>query len=171
MLIEFIAAFAAAAVGAGIAMLVRMVTKGALPRVMVPIFAAVGMFGFTIWGEYSWFSRTADALPEGVVVVQTYAEPSSFRPWTHLTPFVSRFMAVDQTAIRANADVPGQRLVELLLFTHRAPATKLPMLIDCAAGRRADIADGMVFDAAGNVTNADWTDVPAGDPLLQATCS
>ena len=147
MLIEFMAAFAAAFVGAGIAMLLRLMTKGRMPRVMIPIFAGLGMLGFTIWGEYAWFDRTAGALPDDVVVVQTHAEPSTYRPWTHLRPFVNRFMAVDTTTVRTNVNVPEQRLAEVLLFAHRAPAEtgfenpvgRVDLHDLCADGREQDL--------------------------------
>ena len=171
MLIEYIAAFAAAFVGAGVAMLARHITRGAVPRSAIPVLAGMGMLGFTIWGEYAWYGRTANSLPADVVVVQTHAEPSSFRPWTYVKPFVSRFMAVDRAAVRTNADVPDQKLAEVLLFTHRGPAAKVPVLVDCLGQRRADISDGMTFDAVGAVTDATWHDMAGEDPLLAAVCS
>lgn len=171
MLIELITAFAAAIAGAGTAMLVRHMSGKRLPRIMIPLCAGLAMISVTIWNEYSWYTRTADTLPEDVVVVSTFAEPYSFRPWTYAMPYVSRFMAVDTAAIRLNQNVPDQRMAEVFLFKHRAPIAKLPMLIDCAAGARADIADGMEFNEEGAVINADWQDLAEGDPLLAAVCS
>ncbi len=157
--------------GAGVGLLLRHLSRGALPRATAPVFAGAAMIGLTIWSEYSWFGRTAGALPADVVVVRTQAEPSTYRPWTWAHPFVSRFMAVDKATIRTNDKAPGQRMAELLVFAHREPAAKLPMLIDCQAGRRADIADGATFDADGRVVGADWRDLAPADPLLEAICS
>lgn len=171
MLMEFISVFAAGFVGAGVALLLRLATKGALPRAAVPVFAGLAMIGLTIWSEYSWFGRTSGALPEQIVVVRAEPEPSSWRPWTWAHPYVSRFMAVDRSSIRTNDKVPEQRMAEILVFARREAPAKLPMLIDCQAGRRADIVDGASFDAEGRVTNADWRDLVAGDPLLDAICS
>ncbi|MEM0923615.1 MAG: hypothetical protein AAGF44_04255 [Pseudomonadota bacterium] len=171
MLIEFIAATAAAFVGAGSAMLLRHLSGGRLPRILIPVAAAIGMFGFTIWGEYSWYDRTAQSLPEGIVVVRAQPEPSSFRPWTYLKPYTSRFMAVDTQAIRTNQAVPDQRLAEVIVFARLEPVRTIPLLVDCQAKRRADIVDGMNFGESGTITNADWQDMEAEDPLLRAICS
>ena len=171
MLIEFMTAIAAGFVGAGGAMLLRSLSGERLPRAMIPVFAGIGMIGVTVWNEYTWYDRIAATLPEQVVVVQTHAEPSTFRPWTYALPYVSRFMAVNRAAVHTNDQVPGQRLTEVLLYTHRQPARNVPLLIDCEGARRADIADGMEFDDAGRVTNADWQDMETQDPLLSAVCS
>ncbi len=171
MLIDFIATIAAGFVGAGVALLLRHLSRGALPRAFIPIVAGLSMLGLTIWSEYSWFGRTAGTLPPEVVVVSSHSEPSWYRPWTYAEPFVSRFMAIDRAAIRTNESVPGQRMAEVLIFRHREPPSKFPLLVDCTGMRRADIVDGMTFDDAGAVIDADWREMPADDPLLGAICS
>lgn len=171
MLIELIAAVAAAFVGAGVAMLLRHLTRGAVPRVLIPVFAGLGMILVTVWSEYSWFKRTSGALPADIVVIATRAEPSWFRPWTYVLPFTSRFMALDRATILTNENLPDQRMAEVLVFAHREPGAKVPVLVDCKAGLRADIADGVRFDQAGAVTDADWQEMPADDPLREAICS
>jgi hypothetical protein len=45
------------------------------------------------------------------------------------------------------------------------------VLVDCTRGRRADIADGVDFDARGVPRPARWTRLASGDPLLRALCA
>ena len=58
MLLELIAAFAAAFVGAGIAMILRHLSGGAIPRAAIPVFAGFAMILLTIWSEYSCIDIT-----------------------------------------------------------------------------------------------------------------
>lgn len=170
MLIELIATFALGVGAAGTAMLLRRIVGDAIPRYAVPFAAGLAMIGFTLWSEYSWYSRTVSALPPKVVVTQSHAESSSYRPWTYLKPFVSRFAAVDQASIRRNDRLPGHVLINILLFTRHGPTASLPLLIDCVGNRRADIVDGVTFDADGAATGADWYPIPPEDPLIGAAC-
>ena len=171
MLVEWFAAITAAFAGAGIGLICRHLSRGRLPGSIIPIFAAIGMFGFAVWSEYSWFERTRASLPNSVAVTSQIAEPSTYRPWTYLAPFTSRFIAVDQAAIRTNPNVPDQRMTEIMLFARLEPPNVLPVLLDCRSGRRADIVDGLTFDDNGAVINADWLELATDDPLLDAVCS
>lgn len=170
MLLELIAAVAAGFAGAGIALVLRHLSAGRLPRFFIPAMAGVAMLGFMIWTEYTWFSRTAETLPEAVVVTSSHSEQAAWRPWTYLHPLVTRFAAVDRSSIRRNDKVPGQLMVDVLLFARRAPVAKLPVLLDCTGQRRADIADGMQFDDDGAVVNADWVPFSSDDPMAKAVC-
>lgn len=170
MLLELIAAVAAGFAGAGIGLVLRHLSAGKLPRFFIPAMAGVAMLGFMIWTEYTWFSRTAETLPQEVVVLSSHSEQAAWRPWTYLHPLVTRFAAVDPLSIRRNDKVPGQLMLDVLLFARHAPAAKLPVLIDCVGRRRADIVDGMQFDDDGAVVGADWMPVSSNDPLTAAVC-
>ena len=170
MLLELIAAVAAGFAGAGIALILRHLSAGKLPRFFIPATAGVAMLGFMIWNEYTWFSRTAETLPEGVVVTSSYSEQAAWRPWTYLHPLVTRFAAVDRLSVRRNDKVPGQLMLDVLLFTRWAQVAKLPILLDCTGRRRADIADGMQFDGDGAVLDAAWVPIPPDDPLAKTVC-
>lgn len=143
---------------------------GRLPSWLVPVAAGVAMLLATISSEYSWFSRTKNTMPEGMVVAQTVEDTAFYRPWTYARPFVSRFVAVDQATARMHPEHPGQRIVDLVFYGRWARTAKIPMLFDCAEGRRADIVDGVEFGAGGGVKNADWRDLTPEDPVLMAAC-
>lgn len=156
---------------AGVVMLLRRLTPRLVPRFAVPAAAGLAMIGFTIWSEYAWFSRQTAALPPGVEVATTRAQPSPMRPWTYVLPFVSRFIAVDlNSALRHNA-APEQVLVTLYTFERYAPTGSAPILVDCAGNRRADIADGARFRDDGVVEGALWRDVAPADPLVSVVCA
>lgn len=69
MLYEFIATIAAGFGLAGIALIITHLSKLAgkrAPKWLIPLFAAIGIFGFQIQQEYSWFDQQVTQLPEGV---------------------------------------------------------------------------------------------------------
>lgn len=171
MALELIATVVFGVGAAGIVLLLRRLAPSLTPRFAVPAAAGAAMIGFTIWSEYAWFSRQQAALPQDVAVALTVAEPSPFRPWTYLTPYVNRFMAVDLGRARRHAAAPEQVLVDVYLFQRFAPTAKAPVLVDCAGARRADIADGVGFGPDGAITGAAWRAVGAEDPLVDAVCA
>ncbi|TQV74406.1 hypothetical protein [Denitrobaculum tricleocarpae] len=171
MLMELIATFALGFCAAGVVMLLRRFTSGRLPRWSTPLAAGLAMISFTLWSEYTWFSRTEAGLPESFEVVTQHEHTSIFRPWTKLTPFVDRFSAIDKNALRRNEQVPGQVMAEVLMVARHTGNARLPVLIDCPGTRRADLSDGMEFDEAGALVDADWFQLTSDDPLLKTVCA
>ncbi|MEP1929702.1 MAG: hypothetical protein ABJJ37_00285, partial [Roseibium sp.] len=105
-----------------------------------------------------------------MAVAEAIEEKVFYRPWTYAKPYVSRFVAVDQVTMRTHPDQPDQRIVDLVFYGRWARTAKVPVLFDCAGSRRADIIDGAEFGANGEVTNAVWLAVPAGDPIMKVAC-
>jgi hypothetical protein len=170
MFLELIATVFAGIAVAGITLMLNKLTGARLPRWVTPVAAGLAMIGFTVSMEYSWFSRTATNLPEGVVVAQTVEKRSFYQPWTYVAPYVQRFVAVDQASLRSNPDVPGQRMADLYFFGRWAPVQKVPVLVDCAGRRWANLVDGMEFAADGQVVNADWVNAAEDHPVLASVC-
>lgn len=170
MFLELIGTIFAGFAFAGIVMVLNKVTGGRLPRWMTPVAAGLGMIGMTITSEYSWYDRTRDTLPEGMTVIQEVESRALYRPWTYAVPFVDRFAAIDAGSVRTNEQVPEQRLVELYFFGRWAPVSKLPVVVNCKEFSRANLADGAEFADDGRLLNADWIDVTASDPIVEATC-
>ncbi|WP_109312124.1 hypothetical protein [Ruegeria sp. AU67] len=170
MFLELIGTIFAGFAFAGIVMVLNKVTGGRLPRWMTPVAAGLGMIGMTITSEYSWYDRTRDTLPEGMTVIQEVESRAFYRPWTYAVPFVDRFAAIDAGSVRTNEQVPEQRLVELYFFGRWAPVSKLPVVVNCKEFSRANLADGAEFADDGRLVNADWIDVTASDPIVEATC-
>ncbi|WP_171174411.1 hypothetical protein [Ruegeria sp. HKCCD8929] len=170
MFLELIGTIFAGFAVAGVVMLVNKFTGGRLPRWLAPVAAGLAMIAVTIGSEYSWYERTRSALPEGLEVVQEVESRALYRPWTYAAPFVDRFAAVDTASVQTNENVPDQRLADLYFFGRWAPLAKLPVAVDCAAGRRANLADGAEFGADGAVENADWVAAGPDDPVVRAVC-
>ena len=142
-----------------------------LPSWLGPVSAGIAMLLATISSEYGWFERTKATMPEGMVVAQTVEEQVFYRPWTYANPFVSRFVAVDQAAMRTHPDQPDKRIVDLVFYGRWSRTAKIPVLFDCAAFKRADIVDGIEFGADGEVVGVQWVDMEQSDPILQAACA
>ncbi|MCF6444220.1 hypothetical protein [Nereida sp. MMG025] len=144
--------------------------KGRLPSWLVPVSAGAAMLIATVSSEYGWYARTQANMPEGFVVAEAIEETAFYRPWTYARPFVSRFVAVDQLSKRTHPDQPDQRIMDLVFYGRWQRTAKIPVLFDCASGARADIVDGVEFGANGEVVNAQWLNVGADDPVLEAAC-
>ena len=72
MFLELIATFAAGAGAAGLVLVLNLMTGGRLPRWAMPVAAGLAMLGVAISNEASWGARTAQGLPEGLVVVDEW---------------------------------------------------------------------------------------------------
>ncbi|MEM1064394.1 MAG: hypothetical protein AAGJ74_02740 [Pseudomonadota bacterium] len=171
MFFELIGTILAGAAAALVVWAIDRFLKGRLPKWMIPVSAGAVMLIAAISSEYGWYDRTRATMPEGMVVAQSIEEPSAFRPWTYAAPYVTRFVAVDRATIRQHPAQPGQRIVELVFYGRWARTSKIPVLLDCEGGRRADIADGAEFGEDGAITNANWRDLAANDPILTTACA
>ncbi|MGC9371074.1 MAG: hypothetical protein ACP5DX_16185 [Paracoccaceae bacterium] len=171
MFFELIATIVAGVGAAGLVLAVNRLTGGRLPRWAMPVAAGGAMIAFTVWSEYSWFARTRAALPEGVTVASTVETRGGLRVWTYAFPYVSRFSAIDRRSLRTHPDLPGQRILHVLLFARWSPPSQLPVLFDCEGHRRADLGPATRFGEGGRVIDPDWRALEAGDPLLRAACA
>lgn len=170
MFIELIATIFAGIAAAGLMMLVNFATARRLPRWLTPVAAGLGMIAATVSNEYTWYDRTANALPDGMTVAVTGTEQSWVRPWTQAWPYTERFIAVDTGNARRNDNIPGQVLTDIYFFGRWSPVSKAPMLFDCTGQRSALLIDGAAFAEDGSVSDADWQPLPPGDPLLGTAC-
>jgi hypothetical protein len=170
MFIELLATIFAGIAAAGLMMIVNIATGRHLPRWLTPVAAGIGMIAATISNEYTWYDRTASALPEGVEVALTVEEQSWIRPWTQAWPYTERFVAVDTGTARRNQNLPGQALADIYFFGRWAPVNKAPMLFDCTANRSALLIDGAGFADDGTVSDARWQTLPPDDPILGIIC-
>ena len=170
MFFELIGTLVAGAAAALLFWALNRLFKGRLPKWLTPVAAGVAMLFATITSEYGWFERTKAVMPEGMVVAQAIEDRAFYRPWTYVTPYVSRFVAVDLATMRTHPQQPDQRIVDLVFYGRWARTAKVPMLVDCALDRRADIVDGVEFGDNGEALGVAWQDVPAGDPIHEAAC-
>jgi hypothetical protein len=169
MALELIAALIAAATLGLLAWAARRWRPG-LPQWSVPFAAAVGLIGFTIWSEYSWFTRVSAELPPEVEVVVVEDEAMPLRPWTYLAPITMRFVALDHRKTLAHPQKAGLRIVTLYSFARWKPVAEGLMAVDCSGGRQVMVVDGVTITEAGELAGADWQAAPEEDPLQTAAC-
>ena len=170
MLFDFIAAAAAGFGLAGIAMLLRHLTRGLLPRWIVPLTAGVGMFGYAVWNEYTWFDRVTGAFGEGVVVVSAPSESQFYRPWTYVKPLTLRFVAWDGVNVLRSTEVPGLLQGDAVIVHRWQETQRVRMAFDCVAGRQVTLMEGASLAPDGTLTNAKWQEAAADDPLQPVAC-
>jgi hypothetical protein len=171
MFFELIGTIVAGAAAALFVWAINRTLKGRLPSWLVPLSAGAAMLLATITSEYGWFDRTKANMPEGFVVAEQIEDSQFFRPWTYVKPFVTRFVVVDQATIRTHPEQPDQRIVELVFYGRWTRTAKIPALFDCSHAARADLVDGVTFGDNGEILNAQWQQMEADAPLLQAACA
>lgn len=177
MLFEFIATMAAGFGLAGVALVITHLTKltgRRAPKWLIPLFAAIGIFGFQINQEYKWYGQQVAQLPAGVTVVKVAKSSTWFRPWSYIKPQIFRFIAADVGQARANTNDPDIYLVNLYLFERRLSVQQIPQVIDCKAPARADYVlqekdSKLTIDEHVKQTTA-WRPLSKDDPLYINVC-
>lgn len=170
MFLELIATFIAGIAAAGVLMLVNRAIGGRLPRWLIPVAAGAAMLLSTISSEYSWYSRTAGPLPEGIEVAETIESKAMYRPWTYAKPYIERFVAVDVGTARRNPDQPGKVLVDLLFFGRWQPLQTLAVMFDCTNNMQTLVPEEVNFDENGALIGAKWGPIPADEPTFKLAC-
>ena len=171
MLVHFVVTVAIAVVACLMLWALFHTLRRPMPRYLLPIVAGSVAIGYGIQAEYTWSERTAGVLPDSFAVLSTVEDRSAFAPWTWLVPKTVRFSAIDADAVGRHPAHPELRLVTVLLFERFHPVRRVPQLIDCAGGRRADPGDGRAFAEDGLPESLVWRDFEAEDaPLLELSC-
>ena len=170
-ILELIAAVVAAIACAGLALLARKVTRGRLPKWIVPIAAGLGLLGFAIWSEYDWFRRNTEGLPAGFEVVWQNTGASPLRPWTYLFPLTTGFIAFDRGTLVAHPANPSLRTARIYRFARWLRPQPGVMVFDCAGGRQVLLQGEAGLTAEGALTGADWSAAAVDDPMQVAACT
>ncbi len=124
MLLHLIAAIFAALGAAGIALLLRKLSGQRLPRWIIPVFAGLGMLGYQIHYEYSWFQHKQALLPEASEVITTERSAAFWRPWTYVFPMTTAFTVIDHQSVEER-QVQGQRTLGFVLYRFEKHFTDL----------------------------------------------
>ncbi|MEQ9547265.1 MAG: hypothetical protein RIK85_14765 [Marinobacter sp.] len=152
---------------AGIALGIRAATRNKAPRWIIPVFAGVGMLGYLIQGEYTWYDHKKAQLPEEAVVVSTQNEGIFWRPWTFVFPYVTSFTTVDTKSISRDSD--NQNVVRFTLYRFEQKMTDAVShrihIINCATQELVPLGS----DGRPRVDNLKL--LVSGDPLLETVCS
>ena len=170
MLWELIATVFAGLGAAGIALLLRKISRNSAPRWLIPAFAGAAMLGFQIHSEYSWFDHQRSRLPDGVIVVKTVEQKAAWRPWSYLYPQTLRFIAADVANASANTLNPQLKLVDLYFFERRASARRVPQVVHCQQQAQADFSASLDMPTADSPLSSQWKKLASDDALLLALC-
>lgn len=132
--------------GAGVAMVLRALTRKRIPIWIVPVLAGICMLGYQIQFEYSWFNHKQSQLPAGSVLTSQSARPSFFRPWTYIFPMTTEFHVIDTANIRLGItnDTPVAQFVEYRFEKHYVDVvTFTTYILNCQTGEQVPInSDG-----------------------------
>ncbi|MFI0472378.1 hypothetical protein ACGLWX_06590 [Halomonas sp. HMF6819] len=165
MIWHLIAAVFAALAAAGIGLILRKATGNRLPKWIVPVMAGLGMLGYQIHVEYSWFEHKKAQLPPSTEVVDSATGTEIWRPWTFVFPMTTQFSVLDRESLSRSGDV-----AEFMLYHFERHYTDLVIpqayvlncqsreLVPVAAERREPDLDGI------RTLRADST-------LLQSACN
>lgn len=154
----------------GLTLLLFRLSGRRTPRGLLPVVAGVGMFGFVIWNDYSWFSRTSGVLPEHIQVVRSYTERSLLQPWSYLIPPTHRFMAVDLQSRQRHPALPNMVMAQLHLVARYRPTFSPWQMFDCQRGQRAPVENPSDLNPESVHTALDWLSMEPDDPLLRTAC-
>ncbi|MBK6868232.1 MAG: hypothetical protein IPG98_10015 [Burkholderiales bacterium] len=102
----------------GAAFGLRKLTRGKVPKWLIPASAAAGMFGYLAYYDYSWHAFKLSQLPAGTTVIAEKRETSFLKPWRYVYPAVSAFTILDGKFSSRLQD--HQVLVEYIEYTFRA---------------------------------------------------
>ena len=165
-----VTAFVAAFAGAGAGFALRHLSGKRLPKGIVPVAAGLAMLASTVALEYGWATNMLKTLPADLVVISERQHQAWYQPWAFARPWVRGFVAFSPADTVETAEGSGILVVQLRLHERWQPPMQLPILVDCAEGRRAQIDPDTTFDDTGQPENANWIPAGRGDPIIEAVC-
>lgn len=143
MLWHLIAAIFAGLGCAGIGLALRQLSGKRLPRWIIPAFAGLGILGYQIYQEYSWFDHKQLQLPAHTQLIDSEQRSMIWRPWTYLVPITNAFTVIDG---EANSDLERDEVVtfQLYRFERSYPdnVTHRPYLLNCATRELVPLEQG-----------------------------
>ena len=168
MIWEFVATISAGLGAAGIMMMIRLFVKK-LPKWLVPAAAGLGMIGFQVYSEYTWFDHTRSLLPASAMVVAEVPESTFYKPWSYVKPQVLKFVAIDSTKT-ASVGENGQVLqTNLYFFERRMSAQTWPILINCQTRLQANAPQQNNGEPLSIDADA-WSKTDYSEKIAQAIC-
>lgn len=134
MIWHLIAAVFAGLAAAGIGLILRTLSGKRLPSWIVPVFGGLGMLGYQVHVEYTWFEHKQAQLPETATVISSDTGTAVWRPWTFAIPMTTKFSVVDSENIRL-IEQDNALLAEFILYQFERHYTDIivtqPYLLNC----------------------------------------
>lgn len=156
------------------AYLLRRLSKGRLPKWLIPIFAAAGMFIYLAYYDYQWFDFKKSQLPANSFIYAEQRQKDFFKPWSYIAPAVSQFSVFDGQANIQTQD--GARIVEYKEYRFFKDPTERMQVYQHVLNCR--LQEGVVMGpiqssglSNGKVSTQPHTQaLAADDPLLAKLC-
>lgn len=155
---------------AGVLLFLKRVLRVPVPGWMIPVFAALTIFGLHVSNEYTWYDRHVALLPQTIEVIQPGGVSNWYEPWTYVKPRINRFVALDRARVKRNPDLDGFVLGPVLLVQRYSPTLEVTQLADCNGKRITEVAASAQFGADGLPTDITWRNVEPGDLVFEALC-
>ncbi|WP_312257476.1 hypothetical protein [Stutzerimonas nitrititolerans] len=168
MIWHLVAAISAALAGAGVALLLRNLSRNWLPKWIIPVFAGLGMLGYTIHYEYTWFESKQARLPEGSVVVSSEEGDMLWRPWTMKFPMPLAYTVLDAASAQVE-DTEKGRIARFTLY--RFEKHHLMSTVK-SANYQALCTEKVMFrlNEDGQAKLEAMTEMQVDEPLYQTVC-
>ncbi|MCT4683532.1 MAG: hypothetical protein N4A39_07340 [Roseicyclus sp.] len=156
--------------GAGIGLALRSLSRGRLPKGIMPVSAGLTMLAATVALEYQWADGVRDTMAEDLVIISTREQRAWYQPWTMLRPWVRGFIAYSPSETVETAPGSGISVVQLRIQERWNPQVVRPALVDCAGSRWTDLTATTEFTEAGIPVDTDWRTAGPEDPIIAALC-
>lgn len=164
---EILATIFAGLGAVGLVLTIKLITRIKIARWFLPVTAAIGMFTFQIYSEYTWFDHQQSRLPDGAEVIRSAQESSLWRPWSYFTPQTMRFIAADFASAQPNDINPDLIRMDLYVFERRQPIQQITQVIHCTEQARADYSEQLELPGPGQALPVGWYPLAADDPMLR----
>jgi len=152
---------------AGIAMLLRKLTRNRLPKWIIPAFGGLGMLAYQIYYEYSWFEHQLQRQPAESVLVASETAEVLWRPWTYFWPMTSAFTVLDSKSLQRQ-EASGNSVVAFNLYRfekqHIDRVSHQPHLLNCTT------AELLPLDAQGKPLLEQMKDIDRTGVLYLRAC-
>lgn len=151
---------------AGIALVIRSLTRKRAPKWLIPAFAGIGMLAYQIHLEYTWYDHKRSVLPEAAEVVSTEQREIAWRPWTYFVPQVTSFTVLDVNSINRERGTEGIARFYLHRFERivKDQVSSRIYLLNCDTRELVSLSQ----DGSPNISELRRLDT--SDPLQLAVC-
>lgn len=128
---------------AGIALGIRSVTRKKAPKWIIPVFGGLGMLGYLVYGEYTWYEHKVSLLPTEAIVVGEETNSVIWRPWTYLVPQVMSFTVLDSNSIESSPNDRDVHMFYLYRFeqSYTDAVSKQVHLLNCSTQELVPLDD------------------------------
>lgn len=138
----------------GMAYLARKLSRNRLPTWIVPVLAALGMFGYLAVYDYTWYSYKTEQVrinqPDAdILFFNQKRERGFFKPWSLINPAINSFYIFDGKSKHREQD--GEILVEYFMYEFiKDPIERQQVymaVLNCTTQERAVILQGKTAKA------------------------